>query len=134
VLQAHNPKPLTECQLEAMAKALAETGQYRIQRRLKARPTIEPSAGMELKQALFLDVETTGLDPQSDEIIELAMVPFTYGTDGHVYEVKEAFQRFQQPTKSISAEITRLTGITSEMVAGQQIDPAEVEAFTQTRY
>jgi DNA polymerase-3 subunit epsilon len=80
---------------------------------------------------MFVDVETTGLDHQSDEIIELAMVPFTYGPDGQVYEVKEPFQRFNQPSKPISAEITKLTGITDEMVAGHVIDPAEVQAFAQ---
>src|ERR1700743_2752815 len=114
-----------------MAETLAASGQYRIQRRLRPRPKLSVPAGTELKQALFVDVETTGLDHQSDEIIELAMVPFTYGADGQMYEVKEAYQRFNQPSKPISAEITRLTGITDEMVAGHAIDPAEVEGFAQ---
>jgi DNA polymerase-3 subunit epsilon len=112
-----------------MADALVESGNYRIQRRIRQRPRIEAPSGMELKQALFVDVETTGLDHQTDEIIELAIVPFTYGPDGQIYEVKEPFQRFHQPKKPISAEITRLTGITDEMVAGHAIDPTEVEAF-----
>ena len=131
MLPAHKPTLPREAELEAMADALAASGQYRIQRRLRARPKLEVPAGTELKQALFVDVETTGLDHQTDEIIELAMVPFTYGSDGQVYEVKEAFQRFNQPSNPISAEITRLTGITDEMVAGHVIDPADVEAFAQ---
>ncbi len=112
-----------------MADALVESGNYRIQRRIRPRPRTKAPAGMELKQALFVDVETTGLDHQTDEIIELAIVPFTYGPDGQIYEVKEPFQRFHQPKKPISAEITRLTGITDEMVAGHAIDLTEVEAF-----
>jgi DNA polymerase-3 subunit epsilon len=131
VLQAIKLKPFTEEELKAMADALVESGQYRVQRRIKPRPRIEPPAGTELKLALFIDVETTGLDHQSDEIIELAMVPFTYCPDGKIYEVKEAFQRFQQPTKLIVPEIMKLTGITDEMVAGHAIDPAEVEAFAK---
>jgi DNA polymerase-3 subunit epsilon len=131
VLAAHKPTPPTEAELEGMADALAASGLYRIQRRLRPRPKLDASAGIELKQALFIDVETTGLDHQSDEIIELAMVPFTYGPDGQVYEVKEPFQRFNQPSKPISAEITKLTGITDEMVAGHAIDPTEVEAFAR---
>ena len=114
-----------------MADALAASGQYRIQRRLRPRPKLDVPAGTELKQALFVDVETTGLDHLSDEIIELAMVPFTYGSDGQIYEVKEPFQRFNQPSKPISAEITKLTAITDEMVAGHAIDPTEVEACAQ---
>lgn len=131
MLQAIKLKPFTEEESEAMAVALAETGNYRVLRRLRPRATIEAPADAELKQALFVDVETTGLDHQADEIIELAMVPFTYGPDGQIYEVREPFQRFQQPKKPISAEITRLTGITDEMVAGHSIDPAEVEAFAE---
>jgi DNA polymerase-3 subunit epsilon len=114
-----------------MAETLADTGHYRIQRRLRPRPKVEAPPGTELKQALFVDVETTGLDHHSDEIIELAMVPFTYGPDGQIYEVKEPFQCFQEPAKPISAEITRLTGITDEMVAGHTISPGEVDAFAQ---
>jgi DNA polymerase-3 subunit epsilon len=131
VLPAHNPTSPTEAELEAMADVLAASGQYRIQRRLRPRPKLDVPVGIELKQALFVDVETTGLDHQSDEIIELAMVPFTYGPDGQIYEVKEPFQRFNQPLKPISAEITRLTGITDEMVAGHVINSAEVEAFAR---
>lgn len=131
MLPAHKPTPPTEAELEGMADALAASGQYRIQRRLRPRPKLDVPAGTELKQALFVDVETTGLDHQSDEIIELAMVPFTYGPDGQVYEVKEPFQRFNQPSKPISAEITKLTGITDAMVTGHVIDPAEVEDFAK---
>lgn len=129
MLQVPKQKSLTDQDLDAMADALMESGNYRVQRRIRRRPRIEAPAGIELKQALFVDVETTGLDHQVDEIIELAIVPFTYGPDGQIYEVQEPFQRFHQPTKPISGEITKLTGITDEMVAGHAIDPAEVEAF-----
>lgn len=62
--------------LEALADALDASGQYRILRRLPSRSIIEQPDGSEMRQGLFLDVETTGLDPAKDEIIELAMVPF----------------------------------------------------------
>jgi DNA polymerase III subunit epsilon len=131
VLQAPKSSKLSKEELEAMAIALVESGHYRIQRLLPPRPKVEAPAGTELKKALFVDVETTGLDHQSNEIIELAMVPFLYGADGQVYEVMEPFQRFHQPSGPISAEITRLTGITDDMVAGHTIDPVEVETFAQ---
>lgn len=115
--------------LEAMADALDASGQYRILRRLPSRYIIEQPDGSEMRQGLFLDVETTGLDPARDEIIELAMVPFAYGLDGRIFQIQKAFQKFQQPSASIPPAITALTGITDEMVAGQVIDPAEVAAF-----
>lgn len=114
---------------ESAIQALEATGNFRVLRRLGRRaPTVPPSATV-LKRAIFLDVETTGLDPARDEVIELAMVPFTYGEDGTIYEVGEAFQAFRQPTNPIPPEITELTGITNEMVAGRSIDPADVAAF-----
>lgn len=122
-------RSLSEEELSAMADALAASGHYRVLRQIRPRPKLEVPSGTDLKQGIFLDVETTGLDPQTDEVLELAMVPFTYGQDGRIYEVREAFQRFNQPKKPIPPEITKLTGITDAMVAGHAIDPSEVEAF-----
>ena len=85
--------------------------------------------GIATRRGLFVDVETTGLDPIQDEIIELAMVPFEYGLDGQIYSVGEPFHRLRQPSKPIPSEITALTGITDAMVAGATIDPIEVAAF-----
>jgi DNA polymerase-3 subunit epsilon len=82
-----------------------------------------------VRLGLLVDVETTGLGPATDEIIELAMTPFTYGLDGKIYAVHESFQALRQPSEPIAPEITAVTGITNEMVAGQVIDPAAVEAF-----
>ena len=94
-------RPISDEELSAMADALAASGHYRVQRCLTRRPKREPITGTELKLALFVDVETTGPDPQNDEIIELAMVPFSDGPDGQVYEVREAFQSFNQSTRQV---------------------------------
>ena len=64
-----------------------------------------------------------------DEIIELAMVPFTYGLDGEIYSLGEPFQQLRQPSKSIPPEVTAITGIDDAMVAGRVIDPDEVRHF-----
>jgi DNA polymerase-3 subunit epsilon len=117
--------------LPAMAQLLVASGQYRVLRRLEPRPQVAPPPVVSLKTALFLDVETTGLDQAKAEVIELAMVPFTYGPDGTIYEVKEAFQSFQQPTRPIPAQATKINGITDEMVAGHSINTDEVAAFAK---
>lgn len=112
--------------LETLAQTLEATGDYRVIRRLKPRPCIMPPPGTPVRLGLLVDVETTGLDPQRDEIIELAMTPFTYGFDGTVFSVGDGFQGLRQPSESITPEITAITGITNEMVAGQVIDPVQV--------
>ena len=114
---------------EAMAAALEATGDYRILRRLQHRQQLLPNDGSPTRLGIFLDLETTGLDPVKSEIIEIAMLPFIYSLDGRIFEVKEPFQGLRQPSTQIPPEITRLTGITDEMVAGKSIDLGEVSAF-----
>lgn len=111
-----------------MASALEASGAYRVLRRLQVRQARTIPDGVQLRRGLIVDVETTGLEPARDEIIELAMVPFTYGLDGQVYTVGEPFDRLREPSRPITAEITTLTGISETMVKGHRIDPDEVVA------
>jgi len=115
--------------LEAMAAALEASGDYRVLRKLKSHHFYEIPDSALVKRALFVDVETTGLSYHDDEIIELAMVPFSYGLDGKIYELFEPFQSFQQPKKPIPAEITEITGITPSMVEGFKLDLVEIEQY-----
>nr|WP_294494696.1 3'-5' exonuclease [uncultured Mediterraneibacter sp.] len=65
-----------------------------------------------LKSYIAFDVETTGLNPLENEIIEIGALKVREG------KVAERFMEFIKPAGSISASITSLTGITDEMVAG----------------
>lgn len=58
-----------------------------------------------------IDIETTGVDPHWDEIIELAAVQIRGG------EVFDRFSTLVQPENPISDFIAQLTGITNEAVA-----------------
>jgi len=62
------------------------------------------------------------MDSDSDSIIELAMVPFEFDADGHIYRLLPEYNQLNDPGKSIPAKITQLTCITDEMVKGQSID------------
>lgn len=119
-------------ELARYAEQLTASGNYRVLRRFEAftefaapDPTARKFCG------IFLDVETTGVDPQIDTIIELAMVPFEYSADGRIFSVGEAFTGLNDPGRALPAVITQLTGITDEMLQGQALDPAEVAAFLQ---
>lgn len=119
----------SRAELDTMVSALTATGNYRVLRKLAPRRVINEPDGSDMRIGLFIDTETTGLDPDLHEIIELAMVPFTYGAGGQIFEVLEPFQGFNQPSQPIPAEITRITGITDDMVAGHKLDPAAIETF-----
>lgn len=115
---------------ELAASALHASGQYRILRRLSPRPVVPSQFSAPGKRlAVIVDTETTGLDHTRDEVIELGMVAFSYDEDGHVGNVVDTFNGLREPSIPITSEITRLTGITSEMVSGQSIDSEAVETF-----
>ena len=121
------PSP-SRTELEAMADALEASGDYRVVGKLQARaPLPSPPAGARL--GLVIDVETTGADLRGDEVIELAMVRFAYSAEGEVLGVVDTFQGYHEPSRPISAEITALTGISAETVAGHALDPEAVGAF-----
>ena len=112
---------------EKAAEDLETTGNYRVLRRLIPRSHYYRPDGTETKLAIFLDLETTGLDPDNDEIIELAMVPFRYSNVGRIFEVLDPFNELREPRSGpIPPEITKITGITNEMVKGHQISATEV--------
>jgi DNA polymerase-3 subunit epsilon len=115
--------------LAAMADALSRSTDYRVLRRLVPRLPFTPSISQNTKTAILLDTETTGLDARTDEIIELGMVKFDYLPDGRIAGVRDTFSAFNEPSMPIPIEVTALTGITDEMVAGQRIEEAAVSAF-----
>jgi DNA polymerase-3 subunit epsilon len=116
-----------------MAALLEASGQYRVLRRVDAHEPLDVPAGTRTRLGVLLDLETTGLDPLRDEIVEMAMLPFTYGLDGTIYTVGDAFSQLRQPSVPIPLAVTELTGLTDEMVAGHSIDPAEVARFIGAR-
>lgn len=112
---------------EDLIATLEYTGDYRVLRRLLSPAYFYEPDGTHTKLAIFLDLETTGLNPETNEIIEIAMVPFEYSSDGRIFKVHDAFNELQEPRSgSIPEEITRITGITDDMVRGHKIDADKV--------
>ena len=80
-----------------------------------------------IRVGIVLDVETTGLDRQSDRVIEMGLREFEFNRlTGEVIALGASYNGLEDPGQPISAEITALTGITNEMVSGQSIDWAAV--------
>jgi hypothetical protein len=113
--------------LEQMARLLAESGDYRVTSRLGPQDEYHPPDNLPKLVAAVVDVETTGTNPDRDKIIELGVCLFEYDrVNGRVYRVLGSWEWFEDPGISIPAEITKITGITYEMVAGHYIDDRAV--------
>lgn len=116
--------------LEAMAAALEASGDYRVLRRYRAPEPAPLEEDQSAILGLVLDVETTGFDPASERIIQLALVPFHYRRDtGQITAAGTPAIWFEDPGRAIPPEIVKLTGITDEMVAGRRIDEPAVETL-----
>lgn len=65
----------------------------------------------ELSDYAIIDLETTGLDPETDKIIQLSAVRFSS------HEAVASFSEYINPGRHIPEEVSKLTGITDETVA-----------------
>ncbi len=88
-------------------------------------PITYGKASGDLNQTEFVvfDLETTGLSPRRDKIIEISAVKVCGGKIG------ESFDSFVDPGMPIPAKITELTSITDDLVAGAPDQAAAIKAF-----
>ncbi|HJS28364.1 MAG TPA: 3'-5' exonuclease, partial [Anaerolineales bacterium] len=63
-----------------------------------------------MQSIVALDIETTGLDPERDEVIEIGAVRFRGN------RVETEWETLLNPRRRIPPEITNLTGISTEMI------------------
>ncbi|MBO5034576.1 MAG: PolC-type DNA polymerase III [Oscillospiraceae bacterium] len=74
-------------------------------------------------EIVCFDIETTGLNKNQDKIIEIGAVILRDG------EVRETFNTFVSPGRSLPREIIELTGITDKMLEGAPSQAEAVNAF-----
>lgn len=117
------------------ARLIEASPDFRLLRRVPA-PGAWPlkAATTETRRGVFVDTETTGLDLDTDEVIELALLPFEYEREsGRLVRVDTdaALDGLRQPSLPIPPESSRVHGITDEMVQGQVIDPERIRALIE---
>jgi len=116
---------------DEMVAHLAASGRYRILQKLEPRKTAtDIRSGFPLK-GIIVDTETTGLSHRKEEIIEIGLIAFTFNDQGEIGDVTGVYGGLQQPDKAIPSEITKLTGITDDMVVGQMIDLQALQAHVE---
>lgn len=88
---------------------------------------LAPRGDGPIRRIAIVDCETTGTDPITDEIIDIAVVMLEVDTAGEIVGIASAGQALRDPGMPIPAAITRLTGIADEDVRGKAIDLDRLE-------
>lgn len=113
------------------AETLDAHPDYRVLRRLRiseAHVFAQNVSGEPCGRLAVIDTETSGLKAElGDRIIDLAVATCEYGREtGRLYRVVDRYESLEDPEAPLPPEITRLTGISDEMVRGHRIDEAAV--------
>lgn len=127
-------RTMNPLEIEVAVSSLESTGDFRILRRLCLEKDSRFSHGKagEACLALCIDTETTGLDHSRDKIIELGIVAFEYDpVRGEIIRLSGGYSGFEDPGFPLAADITEITGITDDMVAGQSFDDSRVIALAE---
>ncbi len=106
---------------------LLATNRYRLLRRVDLRNLVFPEPEGDVKSAVFVDVETTGLSHGHDKVIELGMQAFDFDAKDRIVGLGPSYQGFQDPGMPIPSKITEITGITDDDVRGQSLNMTEIQ-------
>jgi DNA polymerase III subunit epsilon len=111
--------------LDRAADLLDAHPDFRVLRRLRPVDWLFTGAPQgEIRIGVAVDVETTGLDHEKDQIIELAIQRFRFDALGRVTQLGKARVWREDPGVPLDPRITMLTGLTDEDLAGAAIDEA----------
>jgi ATP-dependent DNA helicase PIF1 len=80
--------------------------------------------------AACIDVETTGLNSRYDEIVELAMVLFSYDQSG-ITGIVDSYTGLREPNCDISSGAYGVHGLSLETLAGHQLDTAKIREMIE---
>ncbi|WPY01906.1 DNA polymerase III PolC-type (plasmid) [Candidatus Trichorickettsia mobilis] len=117
--------------LKKLAAILSESDQYRVTEKYKKPEFYNTDDSSDKLIGVFLDIEATGLSCNKDKLIELGMVKFEYTQDGRIFSLLDEFSSYQDPNMPIPEVISKLTGITDDMVKGHQINENEVASYLE---
>ena len=87
--------------------------------------TSEPSA----TRLAIIDVETDGLDPPRDNVIQIAVAIAAVSQEGRILQVVDHGTALADPGRQIPAKITKLTGIDNLAVRGKRIKQSALTEF-----
>ncbi len=81
-------------------------------------------------QLWWVDVETTGLDPRKDEIIEIALMRTDCDPSRRwLSPVRQKYVGLREPFCPISVEASKINGLTLKQLTGKKLDNTLIESI-----
>lgn len=78
-----------------------------------------------MEYGVIVDLETTGLEPEVDEIIEIGLIEFSHSRYNNL-SISRTYGALQQPSKPLPDIIKKVTGLDDDSLSGQSIDWLQV--------
>ena len=123
----------TDVQLQNCLELLDESEDFQVLRKLQPVAEFNAPTPDQVHKVCIIDTETTGLDTEVCEIIELGYQIVEFDSAGNFYRVLSAQNYLNEPDGEITAEVTQVTGLTIEDVKGHSIPWNQVaEEIAQT--
>lgn len=82
--------------------------------------------------AAFVDTETTGLNNQEDEVVELSIFLFVFNrSTGQIMGISDEYTGLRDPQIPIPSRASKIHGITNKSVKGMLLDNPKVESMIE---
>jgi len=81
--------------------------------------------------AVIVDVETTGMSIRyGAEVVEIGLLLFRFNVETYEFiDIEDSYAALREPTDPIPRAVTRIHGITNEMVSGKTLDYDKMESI-----
>lgn len=115
---------------EYFAHRLSQIPEYRILRELSSAGQVDELAprSTEMRIVAIIDTETTGLDPTTDRLVEIAIERLSVDARGQIIEIERPRSWREDPGRSMPPRLTLLTGLTDADLAGCAFDDESILA------
>ncbi|WP_309770754.1 3'-5' exonuclease [Agrobacterium larrymoorei] len=137
-VEAFTPAEFSAFVVSNLDQVLAEVEKTRIcrvEKALQRRPVVVRPDPRFQRTVLVVDVETTGTNPDIDDVTEFACLKVTINDEGKMGDVVASYSSLREPHIPIPPDITLLTNITNDDVAGKTLDvPKIVELLSDVEF
>jgi DNA polymerase-3 subunit epsilon len=115
---------------EYLVHRLSQIPGYRVLRELSFEGLVDQLSprSTDMRIVAIVDTETTGLDPSTDRLVEIAIERLSVDARGQIIEMERPRSWREDPGRSMPPRLTQLTGLTDADLVGCAFDDRSIVA------